>query len=42
LVLLIVGLAGIVLVTLFWLWLGSSPQSHRRAYIDDRPTGSAY
>jgi hypothetical protein len=42
LVLLIVGLAGIFLVTLFWLWLGPGQRSRRRTYIDDRPIGSAY
>jgi hypothetical protein len=40
LVLLIVGLAGAVVLALFWLWLGRG--SRRRTYIDDRPTGSAY
>jgi len=42
LVLLIVGLAGIVLPTLFWLWLGPGRNSCRCTYIDDRPTGSPY
>lgn len=42
LVLLIVGLAGIVLLTFFWLWIGPGPRSRSRTYIDDRPTGPAY
>jgi hypothetical protein len=36
-VLLIVGLAGIVLLTLFWFWLTPG----RRTHIDGRPTGFA-
>jgi hypothetical protein len=42
LVLLIVGLTGIVLLALFWLWVGRGRWSRRQAYLDDRPTGSAY
>ena len=38
LVLLIVGLAGIVLLTLFWWWLGPGRRSRPHTYIDDRPT----
>jgi hypothetical protein len=41
-VLLIVGLAGVVPLTMFWLWLGPGPRSRRRTYIDDRPSGPAY
>jgi hypothetical protein len=42
LVLLIIGLAGTALLTLFWLWLGPGRRPPRRTYMDDRPTGSAY
>jgi hypothetical protein len=42
LVFLSVGLAGIVLLTLFWLWFGPGRRSRRHTYIDDRPTGCAY
>jgi hypothetical protein len=41
-VLLVVGLAGIVLLTLFWLWLRPGRWSSRHTYIDERPTGPAY
>jgi hypothetical protein len=41
-VLLIVGLAGIILFTLFWFWVGRGRWSRRHSYPDDRPTGSAY
>jgi hypothetical protein len=39
LVLLIVGLAGIFLSTLFSLWVGPSRWSRGRPLIEDRPTG---
>jgi hypothetical protein len=42
LVLLIVGLAGIVPLTLFWLWTGNGRWSRRRTRADDLPTGPAY
>lgn len=40
-VLLIVGLAGIVALTLVWLWLGRGRWSPRHTYIDSRSTGPA-
>ncbi len=42
LVLLIVGLAGIVPLTLFWLCVGNGRWSRRRTHTDDVPTGPAY
>lgn len=42
LLLLIVGVAAIVLLTLFRWWLGPNRRSRRHTYIDDRPIGSAY
>lgn len=38
-VVLIVALAGIVLATLSWLWLGPVDWSRRRSHIDDWPNG---
>jgi hypothetical protein len=35
-VLLTVGLAGVVLSTMFWLWFGAGRRSRRRTHIDDR------
>jgi hypothetical protein len=40
-VLLTVGLAGVVALTMFW-WVGPGRWSRPRTHIDDRPTGSAY
>lgn len=40
-VLLIVGLSGIVLLTLFWLRVGPGRWSRRPTYIDNRTTGPA-
>jgi len=40
-VLLLVGLAGIVPLTLFWLWAGPGGWSRRRTHIDDRPSWPA-
>ena len=41
-VLLITSLAGVVLLTSFWLWFGPRGRSGRRAQIDDRPSRPAY
>jgi hypothetical protein len=41
-VLLTMGLAGVVLLTLFWLWVGPGPWLRRRAPIAGRPSGPAY
>jgi len=41
-VLLIVGLAGVVPLTMFWLWVGPDRRSRRRTHIDDRPSGPVY
>ncbi len=41
-VLLIVGLAGSVPLTLLWLWAGPGSWSRRRTHIDDRPSWPAY
>jgi hypothetical protein len=41
-VLLIVGLAGVVPLTMFWLWVGPGRWSRRRTDIDDRPSGPPF
>jgi hypothetical protein len=40
--LLTVGLAGVVLLTMFWLWISRGGWSRRRTRIDHRPSGPAY
>jgi hypothetical protein len=40
-VLLTVGLAGVVLLTMFWLWFGPGRRSRRRTHINDRASGPA-
>jgi hypothetical protein len=41
-VLLTVGLAGVVPLTMLWLWVGPGRWSRPRTHIDDRPSGPAY
>jgi hypothetical protein len=41
-VLLTVGLAGVVLLTMFWLWIVPGRWSRRGMRIDDRRSGAAY
>ncbi len=41
-VLLTVGLAGVVPLTMFWLWIGPGRWSRRRGGSDDRPSAPAY
>jgi hypothetical protein len=41
-VLLTVGIAGVVPLTMFWLWVGPGRWSGRRPQIDDRPNGRVY
>jgi hypothetical protein len=41
-VLLTVGLAGVVPLTMFWLWVGPGRWSRRRMHIDERSSGAAY
>jgi hypothetical protein len=41
-VLLTVGLAGVLSLTMFWLWVGPGRRSRGRAHFDDGPSAPAY